>query len=172
MRVPVTALGFGLFIAGSVIFSQLRGSYLRRASKTLFIEASRKIVLRYAMWVYTLPLLAFAEGVLLGRAALNGSIHPEAVLIYKATCAFCFLCGSFLCYRFGTGRVTIFNGKLTYTEGSDRREVHADDIFGFSFNGISFLVKKKSERLAKIPATFQHSEIILAFLKQSAVNKE
>ncbi len=168
MKIPVTAVGFGLFIVGSAIFGQLRGSYLRRASETVSVEASKKIVLRYEPWVYIIPLLVFVEGIFLGGTALNRDIRPEAGMIYKVTCVLCLLGGIFLCYRFWSGRVTICEGKLTYTEGGDRREIYVDDVFSFSFNGLSFLVKKKSGRITKIPATFAQSEIIFAFLKQSA----
>jgi hypothetical protein len=149
---------------------QLRASYLKQASNGISIDSSKKIILRYAIWVYIVPLLGFAGSILTGWAAFH-SPFPAAILIHKIICVVCFLGAIFLFYRFGTGRVTIFEGKLTYTEGGNRREIYADDVFSFSFNGLSFLVKKKLDRVARIPAAFQQSEIILAFLKQAAVDK-
>jgi len=171
MKVPVTAVGFGIFVLGSAIFGQLRASYLRQASEKVCVEASQKVILRYAIWCYLVPVLCL---VLSAFSAYDVSHHSnnQAREIIGAVCSlFMLIGGIFLFYRFGTGRVTIFEGKLTYTEGSDKREIYADDVFSFKFNGLSFMVKKKSERLAKISATFQHSEIILAFLKQAAVVK-
>lgn len=170
MKVPVTVIGFGIFVFGSAIFGQLRASYLKQASNGVSVESSKKIVLRYAIWVYIVPVLLFVGSIMMGWGASH-SPFLNAVLIYKIICVICFLGGIFMCYRFGTGRVTIFEDKLIYTEGGDRWEVFADDVRRFSFNGLTFLVKKKSERITRIPATFQHSEMILAFLKQAAVDK-
>jgi hypothetical protein len=170
MKVPVTVIGFGIFVVGSAVFGQVRASYLRQASEAISLEASKKIVLRYAVWVYIVPLLLFAGSIMMGWGAFH-SPFPNAVLIYKVISVICILGGIFLLYRFGTGRVTIFEGKLTYTEGGDRWEILANDVRRFSFNGLTFLVKRRSDRITRIPATFQHSEIILAFLKQAAVDK-
>jgi Positive regulator of sigma(E), RseC/MucC len=170
MKVPVTVIGFGLVVVGSAIFGQLRANYLRRISDEISVDSSKQIILRYAIWVYVVPLLALVLGVMMAWGASH-SPFPKAVLIYKIICVISFLGGIFALYRFATGRVTIFEGKLTYTEGGDRWEVSADDVRRFSFNGLTFLVKRRSDRITRIPATFQHSEIILAFLKQAAVNK-
>jgi hypothetical protein len=170
MKIPVTVIGFGIFVFGSAIFGQLRASYLKQVSNEISIDSSKKIVLRYAVWVYIVPLLGFAGSILTGWGASH-SPFPAAILIDKIFCVACFLGGIFMCYRFGTGRVTIFEDKLTYTEGGNRREVFANDVRRFSFNGLTFLVTKRSDRISRIPATFQNSEIILAFLKQAAVDK-
>jgi len=106
----------------------------------------------------------------MGWAAIHTTI-PEAIVIYKVACVVCLLAGIYLIVRQWTGRVTILDGTLTYKEGSDRFVVHANEVLGFSSKGFVFLVQLKSEDIVKIPATFEHSEIILAFLNQAVFSK-
>jgi hypothetical protein len=105
-----------------------------------------------------------------GVGALQGSPHPQTILIYKILCLFFFLGGLWLLYQQWTARVKIFDGKLTYSEG-DRWEISVNEVDSVRLTGFTFIVKKRSEKIVRIPATFQHSEIILAFLKKAAVNK-
>jgi hypothetical protein len=170
MKVPVTVIGFGVFIVGGAVFGQLRATYLRRVSDDISVDSSKQIILRYAIWAYIVPVLGFLLGAMMAWGASH-SPYPKAVLIYKIICAVCILGGMFVFYRFVTGRVTIFEDKLVYTEGGDRWEIRADDVRRFSFNGLTFMVKRRSDRMTRIPAAFQHSEFILAFLKQAAVEK-
>ncbi len=171
MNIPVTVIGFALVIFGRVILGQLRTSYLNRASEGISIDASKEIVLRYAIWYYIYPLLGFVLSGVVGVGILQGSPYPQAILIYKIAFVL-FLAGSiFLLYQQLTARVKIFDGKLTFTQTRDRWEVAANEIGQVTLAGFTFIVRKRSEKVVRIPATFQHSEIILAFLKQAAVNK-
>jgi hypothetical protein len=170
MKFPVTIIGLGLFVAGSAILGQLCANYLRRASENTSLDSQEKTVLKYEVWVYLVPLLLFGWAVFFSHLA---RIEPNPVRfkIDMVAVLACFFGGAFLCYRFGTGKVTIFDGKLIYTEGGDRWEILANDVLRYSFNGLSFLVRKRSNRVTRVPATFQHSEFILAFLKQASVEK-
>ncbi len=170
MKFPVGVIGFGIFVVGSAIFGQIRAAHLRQASEGISIDPSKKTVLRYAVWAYLVPLLGFGWAAFFAHAALSES-NQVRFKIDIVVFLICLLGGIFLCYRFWTGRVTIFDGKLIYTEGGDYREVTANDVRRFSFNGLTFLVKRRSDRITRIPATFQHSEIIVAFLEQAAVDK-
>jgi hypothetical protein len=170
MKIPYGVIGFGLFVIGSAIFGQIRGSRLRQASEKVMIDSSKETVLRYEIWIYILPILMLGLGAFIVFVGENESIpvrHKMAVIFGLIL----ILGGIFLFYRFGTGRIKIFENKLIYKEGGDCWEVRADDVLQYRFNGLSFFVKKKSKRTTRIPATFQHSEIIFAFLKQAAVNK-
>lgn len=169
MKVPVTVIGFGLVVFGRAILGLLRASYLKKASENVSLDPSKEIVLRYAIWYYIFPLLAFGGAIFMGWAAFHTTI-PQAILIYKIICVVCFFGGFFLSYRQWTARVKIFEGKLIYTEG-DRWEISANEVDSVRLTGFTFIVKKRSEKIVRVPATFEHSEIILAFLKQSAVNK-
>jgi hypothetical protein len=170
MQIPATVIGFGLVVVGSAILRPLRARYLEQASKKISIDASKEIKLRYAIWYYIYPFLGFGGAILMGWATIHTKI-PEAIFIYRIACVACFLGGIYLFYRQWTGRVTILDGTLTYKEGSDRSVIHAKDVLGFSSKGFIFLVQLKSEDIVKIPATFEHSEIILAFLNQAVFNK-
>jgi hypothetical protein len=171
MKIPVTVIGFGLYVAGSTPFGQLRGSYLRQKSEKVSIDSSKEMVLCYAIWVYLLPILGLALSVFCAYDVSHNKNNQPRMMIGGTSFLFLFLGSIFMFYRFRTGRIMIFNGKLTYTEGGDRSEIYADDVLRFSFNGLSLLVKKKSGRVTRIPATFEHSEIILAYLKQATMNK-
>jgi hypothetical protein len=168
MKVPVTVVGFGMVIIGRIFLGLLRASYLKQSSEGVSIDYSKEIVLKYALWYYLFPIGCFGLSAMFGLGVLYGSPHPEAILIYNIACVFCFLGGVFLLYRQLTARVTIFGGKFTYTEGGDRWEFLADDVSEVSLNGFAFLVRLKWQKTVKVPATFQHSEIILAFLNQAA----
>ncbi len=168
MKIPVTVAGFGLVVICRILLGILHARYLKQSSEDLSIDDSKEIVLKYALWYYIFPLGCFGLGAVFGIGALHGSPHPEAIAIYRLASAFCFLGGVFLLYRQLTARVRIFGGRFTYTEGGDRWEFLAADVTEVSLNGFSFLVKLKWQKTIKVPATFQHSEIILAFLKQAA----
>jgi len=171
MKIPVTVIGFALVVIGRTIFGYLRADYLRRASEEVSIDASNKIVLRHALWDYIFAIILFAGSVFMGWEAFHETAHPEAILIYKVACVFCFFGGIFLSYLEYTGRITIFDGKLIYKEGPDKRIIHADEVFKVWLSGFAIMVKLKSEKVVRIPATFEHSEVILAFLKQAAAVK-
>jgi len=170
MKIPVTVLGFGLVILGRVILGLMRASYLKQASVNVPIDNSKEIILRYAWWYYVYPLLGFGGAILTGWGVFHTKI-PVAILIHEIICAFCFFGGIFLLYLQLTARVKIFEGKLTYTEASDRLEILSNEVDSVKLNGFTFIVKKRSEKIVHVPATFEHSEIILAFLNQAAVNQ-
>ena len=169
MKVPVTVIGFGLVVFGRAILGLLRASYLKRASETVSIDNSKEIVLRYAFWYYIFPLLGFALGSMFGWDAVsqNNSVRLTFDVVI---CAIAFLGGLWLFYRQWTARVKIYEGKLIYTEGR-RLEIMAHDVHRVSLTGFAFVVKMRSEKVVRIPATFEHSEIILAFLNKAAFNK-
>jgi voltage-gated potassium channel Kch len=171
MKIPVPVIGFGLVVIGRIIFGRLYARFLNQSSESVLIDASEEIVLRYAIWYYIYPLLGFAGSVLMGWAIYQGSPHPESIVIYKIIFLICFFGACFLLYRQLTARVKIFSGRLTYTEGGDRWELLADDVTEVSINGFVFLVRLKWQKTVRVPATFQHSEIILAFFKQAARTK-
>jgi len=169
MKVSVVTIGFGSVVIGRTILGFLRASYLKQASENVSIDASKEIVLRYVMWYYIYPLLGFGLGTMFGLDALN----PTNSARFKFDVVFCvvsFLGGLWLLYRQWTARVKIFEGKLIYTEG-DRWEISANEVDRVTLNGFTFIVKKRSGKIVRIPATFEHSEIILAFLKRAAINK-
>ena len=64
-------------------------------------------------------------------------------------------------------RITIFEGKLIYTEGSDRFEISTSEVSGFSINRGNFYIKRKFGKTFIIPSGFKSSEIIVAFLNQA-----
>jgi hypothetical protein len=144
---------------------------LNQASKSISIDDTKEIVLSYAAWYYVYPLLAFGFAILMAWAIHQGSPHPESLFIYKMIFLFCLLGGSFLLYRQLTARVRISADKLIYTEGGDRLEFLADDVVGVSLSGFAFLVNLKWQKTVKIPSTFSHSEVILAFLRHAEANK-
>ena len=164
MRFPVTVIGFGL----SVILGRLRTPHLKEASESVSIDASKEIVLRYASWYYGYPLLGFVLSAMFGYGAWRGSPHPQAVIAYKILCVLALLGAIFLLCHQLTARVRIVEKKLIYTEGGDRREIAADDVVRVSTNGFAFIVGLKYQKTVKLPATFEHSEIILAFLQRAA----
>ncbi len=169
MKIPVTVIGFGLVVFGRAILGLMRASYLKQASENVSIDFSREIVLRYVWWYYIFPVLGFAGGIFMGWAALHES-NSVRLKMDIAFCVVCFLGGFWLLYRQWTACVKIFEGKLTYMEG-DRWEIAANEVDRVTLNGFTFIVRKRSEKVVRVPATFEHSEIILAFLKQAAVNK-
>jgi hypothetical protein len=169
MRVPVTVIGFGLVVFGRAILGLIRASYLNQASENISIDSSKEITLRYVWWYYIFPVLGFAGGIFMGWAALH-ELNSVRLKMDIAFCVVCFLGGFWLLYRQLTARVKIFDGKLTYTEG-DRWEISANEVDSVRLTGFNFIIKKRSDRIVRVPASFEHSEIILAFLKQAAVNK-
>jgi hypothetical protein len=169
MKVPVTVIGFGLVVFGRAILGLMRASYLKQASENVSIDSSKEIALRYVWWYYIFPILGFAGGIFTGWVALHEA-NSVRLKMDIAFCVVCFLGGFWLLYRQWTARVKIFAGKLTYTEG-DRWEVSANEVDSVRLTGFTFVVKKRSEKIVRVPATFEHSEIILAFLKKAAVNK-
>jgi len=169
MKVPVTVIGFGLVVIGRAILGLMRASYLKQACENVSIDSSKKIALRYVWWYYIFPVLGFAGGIFMGWEALHES-NSVRLKMDIAFCIVCFLGGLWLLYRQWTARVKIFDGKLTYTEG-DRWEISANEVDSVRLTGFTFIVKKRSEKIVRVPATFEHSEIILAFLKKAAVNK-
>jgi len=170
MKVSVVTIGFGSVVIGRTILGFLRASYLKQASETVSIDPSKEIVLRHAVWDYTFAVLLFAGSILTGWAAFHTTV-PNTAFIHKIFSVLCFLGGIFLSYLEWTGRIIIFNNKLIFTQGSDRWEVSANEVDRVTLNGFTFIVKKRSEKIVRIPATFEHSEIILAFLKRAAINK-
>jgi hypothetical protein len=167
MKFPVAIVGFGLVVMCRLVLSWLHSSYLRRASEGVSLKASKEIVLRYALWYYIYPVLGFAGSILMGWAIYQGSPHPESILIYKVIFWICLLGACFMLYRQLTARVKIIGDKLTYAEGGDRWEFLAENVIEVSLNGFVFLVRLKWQKTVKIPSTFAHSEIILAFLNQA-----
>jgi hypothetical protein len=170
MKMPIVVIGLGIVVVGRTLFGGLRASYLKRASERVSIDNSQEIVLRYALWYYAYPALAFAWSVFFGWAG----IHEQNVVRFRFDMAFFFigvLGGFWLLYRQWNARVKILDGKLTYTEG-DRWEILANEVNSVSIAGFTFIVRKRSDKVVRIPATFQHSEIILAFLKKAAANRE
>jgi hypothetical protein len=169
MKVPVVVIGLGLVVVGRTILGFLRASHLKQASEHVSIDGSQEIVLRYAMWYYIYPLLGFAWGIFFAWVALH---EPERVRFRfdAVLAAVCLLGGFWLLYRQWNARVRILGDRLTYTEG-DRWEIAANEVSSVSLSGFTFIVRKRSDKVVRVPATFQHSEIILAFLKQAAVNK-
>lgn len=168
MKFPVTAVGFGLVVIGSAILQRLRVRHLKEASKTVSIDSSKEIVLRYALWYYGYPLLGFGLSAFCAYdASHNPNNHPRQTIGWVFSILM-FLGGVFLLYRQLTARVKIAEKKLIYTEGSDRREISADDVVRVSTNGFAFFVHLKLDKTIKIPATFEHSEIILAFLQNAS----
>jgi hypothetical protein len=168
MRIPVTVIGFGLVILGSAILRPLRASYLNQASKKISIDVSKEITLRCATWYYIYPFLGFAGTIVMARAAINES-NSVRLIMDIAFCLLCLLGGIYLFYRQWIGRVTILGDTLTYKEGSDHCVVQANEVLGFWSTGFVFLVHLKSEDTVRIPATFEHSEITLAFLNKAAL---
>ncbi len=170
MKVSVVTIGFGLVVVGRTILGFLRAGYLKQASESVSINPSQEIVLRHSIWDYVFAVLLFAGAVFMGWAAIHET-NAVRLKMDIAFCLFCFVGGIFLSYLEWTGTVTIFNGKLIFTQGSDRWEVSANEVDRVTLTGFTFIVKKRSEKVVRIPATFEHSEIILAFLKQAAINK-
>ncbi len=170
MKVSVVTIGFGLVAIGRTILGFLRTSYLKQASENVSIDPSKEIMLRYAIWYYVYPLLAFGLSGFCAFDVSQNANNQARVIIGSACFLLMFLGGIFLLYRQLRARVKIFEGKLIYTEG-DRWEISANEVDRVTLNGFTFIVKKRSEKIVRVPATFEHSEIILAFLKQAAINK-
>jgi hypothetical protein len=168
MKAPAVVIGFGLVALGKVILGRLRVGYLKRASEEVSIDPAKEIVLRYAIWYYIYPLLGFVLSAMFGYGAWRGSPFPEAVIGYKILCMIALLGAFFLLYRQLTARVRILEKKLVYTEGGDRREILANEVVRVSLTGFAFIVGLNWQKTVKLPATFEHSEIILAFLRQAA----
>jgi hypothetical protein len=169
MKLPTTAIAFGVVVLGRVVLGQLRINYLRETGKEVLIDPSKEIVLRYAIWYYIYPVLGF------GGAAFSGwSAFHETGSVRIAFCGvgfFLFLFfGIWLLYQQSIARVRIVGGKLIYTEGSTRCEIGSDEISRFSLNGFKFIVKTTTGKIAQIPATFESSEFIFAFLQNAAKN--
>lgn len=169
MNVPIVVSGIALATLGRLVFGKLRAQYLNRASKNVSVDASSKIVLRYAVWYYLYPALAFGAAGLMAWAAAHSMILRIS-LIYKIMTAICLFGGIWLFYRQLVARLTISANMLTYTEGN-RIEVDAFDVDSFSLNGFEFIIKKRSQKVVRVPATFIHSELILAFLIHATINK-
>lgn len=168
MKIPATVIGFGLVVAGSAILGRLRVRHLKAASESVSLDASKEIVLRYAIWYYGYPILGFILSAMFAYGAWRGSPYHGVGTAYGIASLFCLGGALFLLYRELTGRVRIANKKLIYTEGGDRREISADDVVRVSTNGFTFFIGLKWQKFAKIPATFKNSEIILAFLQRAA----
>ena len=168
MRLPVTVVGFGLVVLVGIFLGRLRTRHLHEAGENVSIDASKEIILRYAIWYYGYPLLGFVLSAFCAYDALhNPDNHPREMIGWIAF-LFCLGGAIFLLYRQLTARVRIADKKLIYTEGGDRREISADDVVRVSTNGFAFIVGLKYQKTVKIPATFEHSEIILAFLQRAA----
>jgi hypothetical protein len=170
MKVPVVVIGFGLVVFGRTILGLIRASYLKQASKNVSIDVSKEIVLRYALWYYLYPLLCFGLSAMFAWDAFTQT-NVVRFRFDAAFSLFFFVGGLWLLYRQWTARVRISGSTLIYTEG-DRWEISANEVDSVRLTGFTFIVKKRSEKIIRVPATFEHSEIILAFLKQAAVNKE
>lgn len=168
MKLPVTLIGFVLVIVGSAILGHLRVRHLREASETVSIDPSKEIVLHHAIWYYGYPLLGFIFSAMFGYGAWRGSPHPGVATAYKIASLFCLAGAFFLLYQQLRARVKIVDKKLIYTEAGKRQEISADDVVRVSTNGFTFFIDLKWQKSAKIPATFEHSEIILAFLQRAA----
>lgn len=171
MNISVVTVGFALVVLARIILGFLRANYLKQASESVSIDPSKEIVLRYALWYLVYPIGCFAIS---GFCAFDVFEHSnnQAREIIGVICAlFMFFGGLFLIYQQISGRVKLFEGKLTYTEISDHWEVSANEVDRVTLNGFTFIVRKRSEKVVRIPATFKNSEIILAFLKRAAVNK-
>jgi hypothetical protein len=171
MKIPVTVIGFGLVVLGRAILGMMRASYLKQASRNVSIDYSKEIILRYAGWYYVYPVLCFGLSAFCAYDAFLNHNNQARSMIGAACSLFMIVGGIFLSYRQWTGRVRLFEKKLTYTEGSDRWEITANEVDSVMLNGFTFIIKKRSEKIVRVPATFEHSEIILAFLNQAAVNK-
>lgn len=168
MKIPATVIGFGLVVLGSFILGRLRLRHLTEASENISLDDSKEVILRYALWYYGYPLLAFGLSAFCAYdASHNPSNHPRETLGWIFSILM-FLGGIFMLYRQLTARVRIADKKLIYTEGGDRREISADNVVRVSTNGFTFFIGLKWQKFAKIPATFKNSEIILAFLQRAA----
>jgi hypothetical protein len=167
MNMPVTVIGFILVVIGGAVLSQLRAGYLREASRKVSIDPSKIIELRHAIWAYSIPVLAFGIGLFLELTALH-ELNRVRIAMASAI-GIAFILGSiYYIYSKSTERVIVSNDKLVYVEGSSRCEIPINDIESVSLVGFSFSIKRWSEeRRISIPATFESSEVILAFLTQS-----
>lgn len=167
VKLPSTVAAFGFVVLGRFLLGQLHAHRLKAASESISIDASKQIVLRYAVWYYVFPLVLFILSGGFGYAASQAS-RPQAAFLQKLLCLFALLGAIFLVYRQATACVKITENKLIYTEGGDCREVAADDVVSVAIKGFNFVIRLKWQKMAIIPATFAHSEIILAFLQQAA----
>ena len=170
MKTPITVIGFGFVVVGSIVFGQLRARHLKAASESIKLDTSVEIVLRYAIWYYGYPLLGFILSAMFGYGAWRGSSHTGVVITYKIAFLFCLGGAFFLLYRQLSARVKIADEKLIYSEGGDRSEIFAADVVRVSTNGFTFFVELKNQKSVKIPGAFAHSEVILAFLQRAAAN--
>jgi hypothetical protein len=169
MKFPTTVIAFGMFVLGRLFLGQLRINYLRKTSKDVSLDPSKEIVLRYAIWYYVYPVLGFGLAAFVGIAALHetGSLR---VITYSLFAILCLVGGLWLFYQQSIARVKIVGGMLVYTEGSTRCEIGSNDVSRFSLNGFKFIVKTTSGKIAQIPATFESSEFIFAFLQNASKN--
>jgi hypothetical protein len=172
MKFPAVVIAFGLVALGKVFLGRLRAVYLNRASENIPIDPSKEIILRYAIWYYGYPLLGFGLSAFCAYDASHNPNNHARQIMGWAFFLLMFLGGIFLLYRQLTARIRIAEGKLIYAEGRDRLEVLADDVVRVSMTGFAFIVGLKWQKTIKIPATFEHSEVILAFLKQAADTKK
>jgi hypothetical protein len=167
MKVPVTAMGFALVVLGKIVFGYFHAARIKRASESTSIHPSDKIILRYAFWCYTYPLLCLFGCIVIG----SDMATQTSAFRYKFDLIFFLLVllgGLFLLYQQMTATVVIFENKLTYREGSSSCEIPASEVRSFAFDGLSFTIERKRGETIVLPATFKSGEFIYAFLKQAA----
>lgn len=161
-------VGYVLSVAAVSLAVQLRASYVERKSRRVVWDGKTPLDLRPAALAYLMPLWGGAFGVFMLGGAFGAS--GAAVLLYGMFGLWLVAVGVWWFCTLWGARVTIANGKLLYTEGRERREVLEDEVLGVRISWFSFDVRMRWDRRVSIPATFRSSEMILAFLRQAALN--
>ena len=164
MMIPIIAFGSTAILGG--ILTQFRGRCLERASMNIKIDNSFSVELRPAPWAYCAPVLLAALALFVGGAG----IREGHGLMFFCSIVFLLLSAGaiFLWYRLRISHVTIFEGKLRYEEGADRVQISFGDVVKVSLEWFTFYVGLASGHTVSIPANFQSSEIIWAFLRAAA----
>jgi hypothetical protein len=165
MLIPSIAFASTTILGG--VLTQIRARYLKRASMAIKIDKSYHAELRTAGWAYAGLVLPLALGLFVGIAGM----HEKRGLMYFTTLiSLALIAGAaFLWHRLRISHVVISEGKLCYEEGADKVQISFGDVTSVSLRWFTFDVKLGSGVIVSIPANYQSTEVIWAFLREAAL---
>jgi hypothetical protein len=163
---------FGLaLILMERIWSWLRLKHLKSCQRKVSIDYGKEVTLRPALWAYSLEISLFILFVWIqtGLHYPEGRIVSKLIMLVFTLIIMLIPVGLLVIHL--RSRVVIGAGRqMRYFVGKYCRTLHFDQITKYRCDSYYYYITRKDGYTLKIPASFKHSEIIMAFLENAVAH--
>jgi hypothetical protein len=171
MTFTPVAIGSALVWVFGGILVQVRAAYLNRMSQRINIDESSHFQLVHAKWAYSISLLALVLGSIVAFEVFRGG-GMVRILIGGVFSAAMIGFGIWEFKNLRRARLTIADGKVTYTDGSEVREIVAEDVISVSIYWSWFrVILPVSDNQPKPPDPAQESKEVPHDIEFNAFQK-